>query len=248
MENGKCNELYERSGEDGAQNTARTKQDQNPKGHCKDQREKGESLQSNPKDTATMTTTYSWTILIFMSLTFIVSTQSCKWLHRKQEVVNRQILQNFKRMIPAEDSPEVCLRSNFSIPDIKHLYQISNVESAAIAVREVANQTIQLYRRYGQKLDYHRPAWERLQELLYYQEQQLSDCIPEGAENQLFIQGISQQFITMQRILEEQGTVNASEHGEKGRSTKHLILFISDYSDTANKESHSVYRHVVKDL
>ncbi|XP_077314645.1 uncharacterized protein LOC143934972 [Lithobates pipiens] len=165
---------------------------------------------------ATMTTTYSWTILILVSLTSIVSAQSCKWLHRNQEVVNRQILQNFKQMIPAEDSPVVCFNSNFSVPDIKHLYSISKVESAAIAVREVANQTIQFYRRYEEKLDYHWPAWERLQELLYYQEQQLSDCIPEGAENQLFIQGISQQFIILQRILEEQVSHPPPFHPLKG--------------------------------
>lgn len=167
-----------------------------------------------------MTITYSWTICIFVSLSPIVSAQSCKWFNRNQEVVNRQILHNFNLMILAEDSPGVCLNSNFSIPDVKHLYNISKVESAAIAVQEIANQTIQFYRRYEDKLDFHQPAWERLQELLYYQEQQLSDCIPEGAENQLFIQGISQQFITLQRILEEQNDVCAQRtaHAEIRRN------------------------------
>ncbi|XP_077314571.1 uncharacterized protein LOC143934833 [Lithobates pipiens] len=171
-----------------------------------------------------MTTTYSWTILIFLSLSSIVFAQSCKWLHRNQEVVNRQILQNFKQMIPAEDSPGVCLNSNFSVPNIKHLYNISKVESAAIAVREVANQTMQFYRRYEEKLDYHWPAWERLQELLYYQEQQLSDCIPEKAENQLFIQGISQQFLTLQRILEEQDDKVCARRAVNAEIQRNLLL------------------------
>ncbi|XP_077314644.1 uncharacterized protein LOC143934971 [Lithobates pipiens] len=158
------------------------------------------------------------------SLSPIVFAQSCKWLHRNQEVVNRQILQNFKQMIPAEDSPGVCLNSNFSFPNIKHLYSISKVESAAIAVREVANQTIQFYRRYEEKLDYHWPAWERLQELLYYQEQQLSDCIPEKAENQLFIQGISQQFLTLQRILEEQDDKVCAQRAVNAEIQRNLLL------------------------
>ncbi|XP_077314640.1 uncharacterized protein LOC143934968 [Lithobates pipiens] len=173
---------------------------------------------------STMTTTYSLTILFFVSLTSIVSGQTCKWLHRNQEVVNRQILQNFNQMIPAEDSPGVCLSSNFSVPDIKHLYNISKVESAAIAVREVANQTIQFYRRNEEKLDYHRPAWERLQELLYYQEQQLSDCIPEGAENHLFIESISQQFITLQMILEEQDDKVCAQRAVHAEIQRNLLL------------------------
>nr|AWL54312.1 type I interferon 1 [Nanorana parkeri] len=171
-----------------------------------------------------MAATYSWTVVIFLSLSSIISAQTCKWLHPNQGVVTRQILQNFQQMIPAEDSPGVCLNSNFSLPDLRHLYQITAVQSAAIAVREVGNQTTQFYRRYEERLDYHWPAWERLQELLYYQEQQLSDCIPEGAENQLFIQGISQQFTTLQRILEEQEDEVCARRTAHAEIRRNLLL------------------------
>lgn len=169
-----------------------------------------------------MTSTYSWIVLL-LSLSSMVSAQTCKWLHRNQEEWSRQILHSFNQMVPSKKTGQFCQENPSPLPVIDSLYNIIQVESAAIAVREVADRTIRFYRRNQDRLDHHRPSWERLQELVHYQDQQLSDCIPEGAENQLFIQGISQRFNTLQRILEEQGDAGCAwrtVHTEIGRNLR----------------------------
>nr|AWL54284.1 type I interferon [Nanorana parkeri] len=170
-----------------------------------------------------MTSTSSWTVLLLLSLSSMVSAQTCKWLHRNQQEWTRQILHNFNQMVPAEETGQPCQDNSPHLPVIDSLYSITQAESAAIAVHEVANQIVQFYRRNQDRMDYHLPAWEKLQELLNYQEQHLSDCIPEGAENQLFIQGISQRFNTLQRILEEQKDTACAwrtVHTEIGRNLR----------------------------
>ncbi|XP_068118322.1 interferon beta-like [Hyperolius riggenbachi] len=131
----------------------------------------------------------------------MVSAQTCTWKH--SHMLMGQILETFGKMVPVEKLSGACL-SNHSLPDIKSLYQIQKAESAAIAVSEVFNQTLQFYRTNQKTLDYEQRAQERLEQLLHDQQVELSDCIPGGSENQLFIKRIRQRFVSLQKILEEQ--------------------------------------------
>ncbi|XP_063819198.1 uncharacterized protein LOC135057236 [Pseudophryne corroboree] len=146
----------------------------------------------------------SWTFLLLLSLSSVIYSQSCKLLHRHHDHVTKQILQKFNQTIGANESPGECLSNTIILPNIDHLYQISQVESAAIAVCEVYNQTVQFYKKHHEKLGCHQSACDRLQVLLNHQGHQLADCIPATAENHLFIEGISKQFNSLEKIILDQ--------------------------------------------
>lgn len=87
------------------------------------------------------------------------------------------------------------------------------VESAAIAVREVADQTIQFYRRNQKRLDYHQPAWERLQELVHYQNQQLSDCVRiQVTPKVVLLRLVWRSYMNVFYLPDPQGSREASLH------------------------------------
>ncbi|XP_075054161.1 uncharacterized protein LOC142140198 [Mixophyes fleayi] len=163
---------------------------------CETRKKKKKNRAMSPK--------HSWTFPLLLNLSSIIYAQNCKWLNHQHEHVTKQILQKFNQMLPAEKINELCLRNITELANIESLYDISQVQSAAIAVREVSNQTVQFYKKHQEKLECHQSAWERLQELLYYQGNQLADCIPETAENHVFVEGISQQFNTLEKIIHDQ--------------------------------------------
>ncbi|XP_063819200.1 uncharacterized protein LOC135057237 [Pseudophryne corroboree] len=188
-----------------------------------------------------MSPKYSWIFLVLLSLGSTIYSQSCKWLHRQQGHVTKQILQNFNQMLPAERTHEVCLENITELADIDSLYDISQVESAAIAVCEVSKQTVQFYRKHQEKLGCQQPACDRLQDLLYYQANQLVDCIPATAENHLFVEGISQQFYTLEKIIHDQGNTECVQRIINTEIRRNLQL-------AAQLSSRMRRRHLMKTL
>ncbi|XP_075438350.1 interferon alpha-14 [Ascaphus truei] len=115
-------------------------------------------------------------VFLLLSLSSFSYSQNCKWLQPHQERLNQLILQNFNLMVGA----------------------------AALAVREVTNQTNWFYIKHHESLRCRQQAWERLQALLHYQGNQLAECIPEGAENHLQKEAASKYFHTLEEIVQEQ--------------------------------------------
>ncbi|OCT60124.1 hypothetical protein XELAEV_18046144mg [Xenopus laevis] len=77
------------------------------------------------------------------------------------------------------------------------------VEAAALAVREVLNETIRFYRKHHESMGCKQQAWERFQQLLYYQIHQLEGCVSETAENHLIKELASEQFNLLEKIVLE---------------------------------------------
>ncbi|CAH2302926.1 type I interferon 2 [Pelobates cultripes] len=159
------------------------------------------------------------TFLILSSLVSLIYSQNCKWLRPQQENLNKGILQSFNQMRPLGKSSGTCPQNTTMVPNIDDLYNISQldngnrqtytysisqVEEAAIAARDVTNQTIRFYKRNHQKFQCDEKAWERMEKLLDYQQNLLDDCIPEGAENPRFQQNMSEYFILLQKIVNEE--------------------------------------------
>ncbi|OCT60123.1 hypothetical protein XELAEV_18046143mg [Xenopus laevis] len=132
----------------------------------------------------------------------IVQPKTCKWLRPKQEYLNSQILKTFEEMSPFEDYDETCQYDE--LPNIDGIYSISQVEAAALAVREVLNETIRFYRKHHESMGCKQQAWERFQQLLYYQIHQLEGCIPETAANPVFNQTLSEQFAVLEKFIQEE--------------------------------------------
>ncbi|XP_063281978.1 uncharacterized protein LOC134566201 [Pelobates fuscus] len=152
----------------------------------------------------TMTWVVVKTLLILSSLVSITYSQNCRWLRPQQENLNKEILQSFNQMSPLETFSGTCPQNPTVVVNIDDLYNISQVEEAAIAARDITNQTIRFYERNHQKLRCDEKAWERVEMLLDYQLSLLDDCIPEGAENPQFQQNISEYFILLQKIVNEE--------------------------------------------
>ncbi|XP_063281975.1 uncharacterized protein LOC134566199 [Pelobates fuscus] len=152
----------------------------------------------------TMTSVVLKTFLILSGLISLTYSQNCKWLRPQQMYLNRKILQSFNQMSLLEITSGTCPQNSTVVPNIDDLYNISQVEEAAIAARDVTNQTIRFYKRNHQKLQCDEKAWERVEMLLYYQLNLLDDCIPEGAENPQFQLNISEYFISLQKIVNEE--------------------------------------------
>ncbi|CAH2306921.1 type I interferon 2 [Pelobates cultripes] len=144
------------------------------------------------------------TFLILSSLVSLIYSQNCKWLRPQQDNLNKEILQSFNQMRPLGTSSGTCPQNTIMVPNIDDLYNISQVEEAAIAARDVTNQTIRFYKRNHQKLQCDEKAWERMEKLLDYQLSLLDDCIPEGAGNPQFQQNMSEYFILLQKIVNEE--------------------------------------------
>nr|NP_001388245.1 interferon a3 [Xenopus laevis]ANQ43310.1 type I interferon 5 [Xenopus laevis] len=89
-------------------------------------------------------------------------------------------------------------------PNLERLYNITQVEAAALAVREVLNETIRFYRKHHESMGCKQQAWERFQQLLYYQIHQLEGCVPETGENDLLKNKISEQFQQWEKNVAEQ--------------------------------------------
>ncbi|XP_075438347.1 uncharacterized protein LOC142477237 [Ascaphus truei] len=152
----------------------------------------------------TMSHEVSWRVFLLLSLSSFSYSQNCKWLQPHQERLNQLILQNFNLMSPVEEFPLACILNTTFPPNIDALYSISQVGAAALAVREVTNQTNWFYIKHHESLRCRQQAWERLQALLHYQGNQLAECIPEGAENHLQKEAASKYFHTLEEIVQEQ--------------------------------------------
>nr|AHN05532.1 type I interferon [Xenopus laevis] len=144
-----------------------------------------------------------WSVLLLLSLTSIVHSQSCKWLHPKQEYLNTQILKAFNQTTPLRGNDETCEEHPGDLPNIESIYNVSQVEAAALAVREVLNETIRFYRKHHESMGCKQQAWERFQQLLYYQIHQLEGCVSETAENHLIKELVSEQFNLLEKIVLE---------------------------------------------
>ncbi|XP_053308729.1 uncharacterized protein LOC128470898 [Spea bombifrons] len=154
--------------------------------------------------TVTMYHTAPWRVLFLLSLIAVIYCQSCKWLRPQQEYLNKMILQNFKMMHHVEASHDECMNSSPTLPNTESLFNISQVEEAAIAVHEFTNQTIWFYRKQHERLRCQEDIWQRLQDLLYYLRSQVADCIPMTAENPTFKRQISECFSLLDKIVDEQ--------------------------------------------
>ncbi|XP_075437445.1 uncharacterized protein LOC142475468, partial [Ascaphus truei] len=152
----------------------------------------------------TMSHEVSWRVFLLLSLSSFSYSQNCKWLQPHQERLNQRILQNFNLMSPVEEFPLACILNTTFPPNIDALYSVSQVGAAALAVREVTNQTNWFYIKHHESLRCQQQAWERLQALLHYQGNQLAECIPEGAENHLHKEAASKYFHTLEEIVQEQ--------------------------------------------
>nr|NP_001388242.1 interferon-like LOC124174298 precursor [Xenopus laevis]ANQ43309.1 type I interferon 4 [Xenopus laevis] len=152
-----------------------------------------------------------WSVLLLLSLTSIVHSQSCKWLHPQQEYLNSQILKAFNQTIPIRETEKVCEEQPSHLPNTESIYNVSQsfcvcleeVEAAALAVREVLNETIRFYRKHHESMGCKQQAWERFQQLLYYQIHQLEGCIPETAENHLIKESVSEHLNLLEKIVLE---------------------------------------------
>ncbi|CAH2302929.1 type I interferon 4 [Pelobates cultripes] len=145
----------------------------------------------------------SWRILFFSSLVSVIYSQNCKWLRPQQEYLSKQILQTFNQMSSFGTSSGICSQSSTILPNIDDLYNFSQDEDAIIIASEVTKQTIGFYKKHNEKLKCNKKVWERLHELLNYQENQLNDCIPEGAENSQIKQRLSEYFNVLEQIVNE---------------------------------------------
>ncbi|XP_041435015.1 uncharacterized protein LOC108702184 [Xenopus laevis] len=154
--------------------------------------------------TETMIHMLSIKTFLGLVLISIVQPKTCKWLRPKQEYLNSQILKTFEEMSPFEDYDETCQYDE--LPNIDGIYSISQVEAAALAVREVLNETIRFYRKHHESMGCKQQAWERFQQLLYYQIHQLEGCIPETAANPVFNQTLSEQFAVLEKFIQEENT------------------------------------------
>ncbi|XP_075437447.1 uncharacterized protein LOC142475469 [Ascaphus truei] len=152
----------------------------------------------------TMSHEVSWRVFLLLSLSSFSYSQNCKWLQPHQERLNQRILQIFNLMSPVEEFPFACILNTTFPPNIDALYSISQVGAAALAVREVTNQTNWFYIKHHESLRCQQQAWERLQALLHYQGNQLAECNPEGAENHLHKEATSKYFHTLEEIVQEQ--------------------------------------------
>uniref|UniRef100_A0A6I8Q134 Uncharacterized protein n=1 Tax=Xenopus tropicalis TaxID=8364 RepID=A0A6I8Q134_XENTR len=141
-----------------------------------------------------------WSVLLLLSLTSIVHSQSCKWLHPKQEYLNSQILKAFNEMVKKND--KIC-QENPTDPSNEHrIYSVSQVEAGALAVREVLNETMRFYMKHHESMGCKQQAWERFQQLLYYQIHQLEACVSR-AENDLLKESISEEFNLLETMVLE---------------------------------------------
>lgn len=147
-------------------------------------------------------------------------------------------------MVPAEERGRLCPDHTPHLPVIDRIdsiYDVTQVESAAIAVRDVSKQTMDFYTRNQDRLAKRqaaKDAWESLQQLIRQQEAQLSDCIANEAKNPR----ITQRFNSLQRILDEQedgGCAWRSVHNEIARN----LRLASQLSARMRKQkSHDEYR------
>ncbi|XP_018093181.1 interferon alpha-G [Xenopus laevis] len=144
-----------------------------------------------------------WSVLLLLSLTSIVHSQSCKWLHPQQEYLNSQILKAYNQMNNLEESDKTCQEYPTELPYEERIKNVLQVETAALAVREVLNETIRFYRKHHESMGCKQQAWERFQQLLYYQIHQLEGCIPEMAENHLIKEAISEEFHLLEKMVLE---------------------------------------------
>nr|NP_001388246.1 interferon-like LOC124174300 precursor [Xenopus laevis] len=144
-----------------------------------------------------------WSVLLLLSLTSIVHSQSCKWLHPKQEYLNTQILKAFNQTISLRENDEICEEHPSEFPNTESIYNVSQVEAAALTVREVLNGTIRFYMKHHERMGCKNQAWERFQQLLYYQIHQLEGCIPETAENHLIKGAVFEEFNLLEKIVLE---------------------------------------------
>ncbi|XP_031750057.1 interferon alpha-4-like [Xenopus tropicalis] len=144
--------------------------------------------------------------ILLLVLIPIVQSQNCKWLQPKQEYLNRQTLKTFEEMNPPEDYDESCQYDSIELPNIDEIYSISQMEEMVLAVRGVLNETMRFYMKHHESMGCKQQAWERFQQLLYYQINQLEACIPETAENPVFNQTISDQYQALEQILQEKNT------------------------------------------
>uniref|UniRef100_A0A8C5MQD3 Uncharacterized protein n=1 Tax=Leptobrachium leishanense TaxID=445787 RepID=A0A8C5MQD3_9ANUR len=137
--------------------------------------------------------------IIFIScLIPLISSRDCKWFHPKQEYLSKQILQAFNQMVGfIEGCPNISSKLTSCV--------FLQIEEAAIAIREVFNQTIWFYKKHHTDLQCQEKAWERLQALLYYVENLLDDCvsIPEGAENSELTHKVSDYFNILEKNVME---------------------------------------------
>ncbi|OCT62333.1 hypothetical protein XELAEV_18043414mg [Xenopus laevis] len=147
-----------------------------------------------------------WSVLLLLSLTSIVHSQSCKWLHPKQEYLNTQILKTFNETIPIRETEKICEEHPSDLPNTESIYNVSQVEAAALAVREVLNGTIRFYMKHHERMGCKQQAWERFQHLLYYQIHQLEGCISETAEDHLIKESVSEQFNLLEKTILEKGS------------------------------------------
>ncbi|XP_053308730.1 uncharacterized protein LOC128470899 [Spea bombifrons] len=152
----------------------------------------------------TMYHTAPWRVLFLLSLIAVIYCQSCKWLRPQQEYLNKMILQNFKMMHHVEGSHDECINSSPTLPNTESLFNISQVEEAAIAVREFTNRTIWFYGKQHERLHCQENIWKRLQDLLHYLGSQVADCVPTKVENPTIKQQISEYFSILDKTVSEQ--------------------------------------------
>ncbi|XP_012808078.1 interferon beta [Xenopus tropicalis] len=144
-----------------------------------------------------------WSVLLLLSLTSIVHSQSCKWLHPKQEYLNTQILKAFNEMMPLKETEEICEEHPTDLPNTESTYSVSQVEAGALAVREVLNETMRFYMKHHESMGCKQQAWERFQQLLYYQIHQLEACVSQTEENDLLKESISEEFNLLETMVLE---------------------------------------------
>ncbi|XP_018093182.2 interferon a3 [Xenopus laevis] len=168
-------------------------------------------------------------LLLLLSLISIVHCRNCKWLHPKQEYLNIQILQTFSQLTPPKEFDIVCHDYPTAQPNLERLYNITQVEAAALAVREVLNETIRFYRKHHESMGCKQQAWERFQQLLYYQIHQLEGCVPETGENDLLKNKISEQFQQWEKNVAEQDKASCAWDfiQDEIRRNLHLALQLS---------------------
>nr|CAO03089.1 TPA: type I interferon 5 [Xenopus tropicalis] len=147
-----------------------------------------------------------WSVLLLLSLTSIVHSQSCKWLHPKQEYLNSQILKAFNEttfvfQFTVRETDEICQEHRSDLSNTESLYNVSQVEAGVLIVREVLNETMRFYMKHHESMGCKQQAWERFQQLLYYQIHQLEACIPKASENHLIKETISEEFNLLEKIV-----------------------------------------------
>nr|ANQ43262.1 type I interferon 7 [Xenopus tropicalis] len=168
-----------------------------------------------------------WSVLLLLSLTSIVHSQSCKWLHPKQEYLNTQILKAFHEMKCLEENVNICQENPSELPNKERIYSVSQVEAT---VKEVLNETMRFYMKHHESMGCKQQAWERFQQLLYYQIHQLEACVSQTEENDLLKESISEEFNLLETmVLEKDNSACVWDfiHSETRRNLQQVLQLSS---------------------